>query len=386
MSVIIRPLTSEDEAFLRDMLYEAIYLPPGRPRPVRDIVNHPDFAKYVINWGQPDDAGVLALDPITQQPVGAAWFRLFSDANQGYGYVNNCTPELTIAVLPKYRGKGIGSQLLTRLLEIAQTRYAAISLSVVPENPALRLYQRSGFKEVGRYGTSLTMLKVFDTYAGIIFDFNGVLLWDTDIQEQAWRDFSTKLQGIPLSHEEIRDYVHGRPNKVTLEYITGKTLTPDEAHRLSQEKETLYRQRCLTWEGFTLSPGARELLDFLVERHIPHIIATASEQTNVRFFIEHLELAKWFDLDKIVLDNGVIPGKPAPDIYLRAAENIGLAPAECVVVEDSVSGICAAYRAGIGKIYALGPKEKHDDLRNLEGVSEVITHLGEIPTSNFHRA
>jgi beta-phosphoglucomutase-like phosphatase (HAD superfamily)/ribosomal protein S18 acetylase RimI-like enzyme len=365
------------------MLYEAIYLPPETPRPPREIVNHPDLAKYVSDWGQSDDAGVLALDPITQQPIGAAWFRLFTEANRGYGYVDDSTPELTIAVLPEYRGKGIGSQLLARLLEIAQTRYAAISLSVVPENPALRLYQHTGFKEVGRYGTSLTMLKVFDTYTGIIFDFNGVLLWDTDIQEQTWVDFSTKLRGVPLSQEEIRDYVHGRPNKVTLEYITGKALTPDETHRLSQEKETLYRQRCLTWEGFTLSPGARELLDFLVERHILHTIATASEQINVRFFIEHLELAKWFDPDKIVLDDGILPGKPAPDIYLRAAENIGLAPAECVVVEDSVSGICAAHRAGVGKIYALGPKEKHEELRNLEGVSKVITHLGEISTNIF---
>lgn len=163
MNISIRPLTSEDESFLREMLYEAIYLPPEIPRPPRDIVNQPDLAKYVNDWGQPGDGGLLAFDPATQRPAGAAWFRLFHETNRGYGYVDNSTPELTIAVLPEYRGKGIGSQLLTRLLEIAQTRYAAISLSVMPGNPALRLYQRAGFREAGHYGTSLIMLKVFAT-------------------------------------------------------------------------------------------------------------------------------------------------------------------------------------------------------------------------------
>lgn len=219
--------------------------------------------------------------------------------------------------------------------------------------------------------------------SGMIFDFNGVLLWDSLLHEQVWSDFAQTLRGSLLTTEEIRHHVHGRPNPYIIEYLSGKKLSASETQRLIQEKESIYRQICLTWDGFRLSPGAIELLDFLVAQHIPHTIATASEISNVRFYIEQLALARWFDLTQIVLDDGLLPGKPAPDIYLKAAANIGVAPAACVVVEDSVSGLLAAHRAGIGRIYALGPAEKHADLRQLPGVADVISQLSEIPTSIF---
>ena len=149
-----------DEPFLRDMLYHAIYVPSGRPPPDRDIVHRPELAKYVENWGCPDDSGFLALEPAGNRPIGAAWLRLLTAANPGYGYVDDATAELSIAVLPEYRGQGVGTRLLTHLLAAAATRYAAISLSVAAENPAFRLYQRCGFETVGQCGTSLTMRKV----------------------------------------------------------------------------------------------------------------------------------------------------------------------------------------------------------------------------------
>ena len=160
-NVIIRPLIPADEPFLWEMLYQAIYVPAGSRPPERDIVYHPELARYVRDWGRPDDRGFIAIEPTTNRPVGAVWLRLLTKENQGYGYVDDTTPELSIAVLPEYRGQGIGTRLLTHLIELAQTRYAAISLSVSPNNPALRLYQRLGFAEVGRCETSLTMIKVF---------------------------------------------------------------------------------------------------------------------------------------------------------------------------------------------------------------------------------
>jgi beta-phosphoglucomutase-like phosphatase (HAD superfamily) len=65
-----------------------------------------------------------------------------------------------------------------------------------------------------------------------------------------------------------------------------------------------------------LSPGARGLLETLERRNIPRTIATSSEITNLNFFIEHLRLDRWFDVAKIVYDDGIRRGKPAPDIYL----------------------------------------------------------------------
>ena len=79
--------------------------------------------------------------------------------NAGYGYVDDDTPELSIAVLPQHRGRGIGTQLLTDLLREAEKRYKAVSLSVSSDNPALRMYERAGFKVVTKEEASLTMIK-----------------------------------------------------------------------------------------------------------------------------------------------------------------------------------------------------------------------------------
>jgi ribosomal protein S18 acetylase RimI-like enzyme len=141
------------------MLYHAVFVPAGRPQPPRNIVNRPDIAKYVHNWGRPDDLGVIAVDTATQQPVGAAWLRLFTRENPGYGYVDDDTPELTIALLPRYRDEGIGTSLLMHLLQVAAGRYPAVSLSVARENPALRLYQRLGFEVVGESGASSVTMR-----------------------------------------------------------------------------------------------------------------------------------------------------------------------------------------------------------------------------------
>lgn len=217
-------------------------------------------------------------------------------------------------------------------------------------------------------------------FEGIIFDFNGVLWWDTHLQEMAWKQFSAEIRGKPFSCEEITVHVHGRNNGYTLEYLTGKPVAGDELERLTQKKETIYRQLCLEQRSeFKLSPGAVELLDYLVARNIPHTIATASEKTNLDFFVEHLSLMKWFDMTKVVYDDGGRPGKPAPDIYLEAAKRLGLEPGQCVVVEDSNSGIEAADAAGIGYIIALGQVGRHHRLRQLQGVNQVVKNLGEIP-------
>lgn len=157
---VIRPLTPEYVAFLEKMLYHAIYVTPGHAPPGRDVVRRPEIARYVRAWGRAGDSGFVALDANSQQPIGAAWLRLFSDADKGFGYVDEDTPELSIAVLPGQRGRGVGTSLLTQLLQAAASQHHAVSLSVAPGNPALRLYQRLGFETLGASGVSLTMIKI----------------------------------------------------------------------------------------------------------------------------------------------------------------------------------------------------------------------------------
>jgi HAD superfamily hydrolase (TIGR01509 family) len=217
------------------------------------------------------------------------------------------------------------------------------------------------------------------TYQGMIFDFNGVLWWDSHLQEQAWREFAEELFGISLTDADMALEVHGRNNKHTLEFLAGTPLDPQQVKQLSDQKERLYRELCLAeGDGFRLSPGAIELLDALRDNGIPRTIATASGEENIMFFIEHLNLESWFDADQILYDDGSRPGKPAPDIYLQSAERLGLLPGECVVVEDSKSGIQAARSAGIGYIIAMLLDEKKLVILN-DKVDLVVENLAQIP-------
>ena len=114
------------------------------------------IGRYVDGWGRPGDTALLAIEG--GHRIGAGWFRLFREAAPGYGFVDDETPELTIAVVPSRRGRGLGKELLAGLL--AQARedgFAAVSLSVEPDNPALHLYERSGFAKVGERGGALVM-------------------------------------------------------------------------------------------------------------------------------------------------------------------------------------------------------------------------------------
>ena len=138
------------------MLYQSLYVPEGQTPFARDIVEHPRIAVYVKDWGREDDAGFVAVDK-DGQSLGVVWMRLLRGEERGYGFVDERTPEIGMAVLHAYRGRGIGTCLLTRLLGSAEGVYQSISLSVGAENPARRLYERQGFAVVGEQDGSLTM-------------------------------------------------------------------------------------------------------------------------------------------------------------------------------------------------------------------------------------
>lgn len=219
---------------------------------------------------------------------------------------------------------------------------------------------------------------------GIIFDFNGTLFWDSQLHLDAWREYSGQLRGTPFTDDEMFKYMFGRTNEDIIEYAIGKK--PDKAlvEKYAREKEAEYRTMCLERpDEMKLAPHAVEFLDILKENNIPMTIATMSEWCNVEFYIKEFKLAKWFDLDKIVYSNGKIPGKPAPDIYLIAAKNLGLEPKDCVVIEDALSGIEAAKKAGAGKIIAIASREPVEFYKNIKGVSQIITDFNQIDKKLF---
>lgn len=165
--MILRPAVPGDEEHLWAMLFEAAHAADGGmagPAGLREV---PELARYVEGWGRPTDLGVVATED-DGTPIGAAWVRLLVGDDAGYGYVDDATPELAIAVAPGTTGRGVGTAMLTRLLDVAAEAFPAVCLSVRAGSPARRLYERLGFRLVDdrdrltRSGsTSVTMVLRF---------------------------------------------------------------------------------------------------------------------------------------------------------------------------------------------------------------------------------
>lgn len=157
MSFALRPAGRADAAFLTEMLAEAAcWRPDGPPGGIDDVLRQPELGHYVAGWPRSDDLGVVA---VAERPVGAAWARYFTADDPGYGFVDAETPEVAMAVVPAWRGRGVGSALLDALIAAARDAgIGGLSLSVEPDNPARRLYERFGYQQVGEVNGSLTML------------------------------------------------------------------------------------------------------------------------------------------------------------------------------------------------------------------------------------
>lgn len=216
-------------------------------------------------------------------------------------------------------------------------------------------------------------------FKGLIFDFNGVLLLDQHLHDSIWRKIIRNVTGHEISDEEFRANHHGRSNREIFEVIHNRNFEPEEVKQRAEEKELAYQDLARQQgESYALAPGAVALFEQLKQQKIPFTIGTSSPPMNVAFYNTMLGLDRWFNMNKVACNDGTFRGKPAPDIFLKAANMLSLDPKDCVVIEDAQSGIAAAHAAGIGYIIAIGPREEHDRLAKLPGVNEVIENLTEV--------
>ncbi len=162
MSITILPVSQTNADLLKSILYLAFYVPEGEPPFPRSILERPDILKYYKNWGKEGDYGFIAFT--NNEAIGASWCRLHRPPDEGYGFVNEETPELNIALIPAARGQGLGTQLLRKLEEkIRVEDIPSLSLSVDVRNLiAFELYKKLGYKIITTAGTAITMLKVFE--------------------------------------------------------------------------------------------------------------------------------------------------------------------------------------------------------------------------------
>jgi ribosomal protein S18 acetylase RimI-like enzyme len=136
-----RVLMAEDQEIVWEMLRYASHEPS-----IKSVQQQPYLSRYALDWGRVGDAGYVTVRDMS--PIGAAWLRLWLGEDKGFGYVSDEIPELAIAVVPDYRGQGVGTHLLTQILDTARTKHPAVSLSVRATNPVLRLYERTGFTKI----------------------------------------------------------------------------------------------------------------------------------------------------------------------------------------------------------------------------------------------
>ena len=142
-----RQLTSDDQEQLWNWFHIALRDPPPAGLRPREILQNPDIRIYVERWGQPGDVGVVAV--VDGTDIGACWMRLLPPG-VGSASVDEHTPQLGIALLPDHQHKGHGTGLLHAGLTAAATDgYCQVSLTVHPENPAISLYERCGFRKIG---------------------------------------------------------------------------------------------------------------------------------------------------------------------------------------------------------------------------------------------
>ena len=144
MDYIIRKLKQEELKVLDTFLYEAIFIPEGVEAPPKEIINRPELQVYVDGFGY--KAGdICFVSEVDKTIVGAVWVRIMDD----YGHVDDETPSFAISLLKEYRGLGIGTELMKRMLdELRDSGYKRTSLAVQKQNYAVNMYKNVGFEIV----------------------------------------------------------------------------------------------------------------------------------------------------------------------------------------------------------------------------------------------
>jgi ribosomal protein S18 acetylase RimI-like enzyme len=145
MDYVIRPLTASDQTLLWDMLYQALQTAEGASS--REILRRPEYARYAEGWGREGDTGFVVFDKTSTEVLGAVWYRIPLPADKKDDDPNGATPELAFAVKSGQRKRGLGAALLTQLVK-ANPHHSAVSIRASANNPAVRLYERFGFKIV----------------------------------------------------------------------------------------------------------------------------------------------------------------------------------------------------------------------------------------------
>jgi beta-phosphoglucomutase len=204
---------------------------------------------------------------------------------------------------------------------------------------------------------------------GVIFDMDGVIVDSNPYHKIALKDFCSS-HGYELSDEKLLKRIYGRTNRDWLTELFGK-LPEDQLAEYAEEKESLYRK--LFNDDIKPVKGLIKFLDLLDAHKILRAIGTSAPRTNVDFTLTKTNTVKYFPT--ILNDTFVTHSKPNPEIYLKSAEALGLPNSQCIVIEDSLSGVEAGQRAG-SKVVGITTTHSREELKHCDLVIDDFEGLG----------
>lgn len=182
-------------------------------------------------------------------------------------------------------------------------------------------------------------------YDAFIFDMDGTLVHNMPTHNQAWQDVLHEA-GVQIDQEEFNRSTTGKKNTEIVRMFLGNHLNDAEISYWSERKEVLYRERFASCREPL--PGLIALLEQVQSLGLPMAVATAAPPDNIRFILDELNLRRYFQV--VVGAQDIQQGKPHPEIFLKAADHLGVAPTACLVFEDALGGIEAARRAGMDAV------------------------------------
>ena len=216
----------------------------------------------------------------------------------------------------------------------------------------------------------------------VIFDFNGTCIFDSKYHNKAWQMYIEELSLNPVSDRDVSLWIMGKTPKEILEHFLGYELTDSMVAQFSEEKERIYR-KLLMEDDVSLAPGLKDFLNYLLLAQIKRTIASTADAWNMKMYFEKYNLDMWFKWEDVVINDGKIPLKPHPDIYLAAIEKLGVSADKIVAFEDSEGGVEAAYAAGIRHIIAVTGDSWNTKLITKPGVYAQIKNYTELNPDNF---
>jgi beta-phosphoglucomutase len=202
-----------------------------------------------------------------------------------------------------------------------------------------------------------------------LFDLDGTLIDTMPWHFKTWQAVVAEL-GSKLTGDDLMKELYGSGAELMNRLVPGRIFEEDEAMQIIANKEEQYRT--LYGHNVTVLEGAREFLDEALSMQIPMGIGTASNQANIDFALDFLNLRHY--LSAIVGADDVINSKPFPDTWLKLAEELNTEPANCIVFEDAPKGIEAASKAGMKAIAIIGHYAE-TDFHSFDNVLKIVPGL-----------